>query len=130
MTNILFAVLVGLATGILSGFGIGGGSLLMLWLTCGMGVSQRDAAGMNLLYFLACAPPALISHWKNQLIDKKAALFCILSGIPLSILGCVLAAQLDLSLIRRGFGVLLLWIGVRELFTKGDKTTKERKKKS
>src|SRR5699024_5387810 len=77
MTNILFAVAIGLATGILSGFGIGGGSLLMLWLTCVMGVSQRDAAGMNLLYFLACAPPALISHWKNQLIDKKAALFCI-----------------------------------------------------
>ena len=71
MTNTLFAVLVGLATGILSGFGIGGGSLLMLWLTCVMGVSQRDAAGMNLLYFLACAPPALISHWKNRLIDKK-----------------------------------------------------------
>lgn len=118
MTGVLFAVAVGLATGILSGFGIGGGSLLMLWLTCVMGIGQRDAAGMNLLYFLACAPPALFSHWKNGLIDKKAALLCILAGIPLSIVGCLLAAQLDLSLIRRGFGILLLWIGVRELFTK------------
>lgn len=118
MISSVFAALIGLLTGILSGFGIGGGSLLMLWLTCVMDISQRQAAGINLLYFLTCAPPALYSHWKNQLIDKKAAGFCILTGIPLSMLGCYLAAHLELSLIRRGFGVLLLWIGFRELFTK------------
>ncbi len=118
MTGLFLAAAVGLATGVLSGFGIGGGSLLMLWLTCVMGVGQRDAAGMNLLYFLACAPPALWSHWKNGLIDKKASLFCMLAGIPLSILGCLLAGWLELSLIRRGFGVLLLWIGIREIFSK------------
>ncbi len=118
MMMFLFAALVGLLTGILSGFGIGGGSLLMLWLTCIMEVSQHQAAGMNLLYFLACAPPALYSHWKNRLIDKKAVCFCIAAGIPLSIAGCYLAAHLDLSLIRRGFGVLLLGIGFRELFAK------------
>lgn len=118
MMSFLFAVLTGLLTGILSGFGIGGGSLLMLWLTCVMDFAQRQAAGMNLLYFLACAPPALYNHWKNQLIDKKAAILCIASGIPLSILGCYLAAHLELSLIRRGFGVLLLWIGFRELMAK------------
>lgn len=118
MMSFLFAVLVGLLTGILSGFGIGGGSLLMLWLTCVMDIAQRQAAGMNLLYFLACAPPALYSHWKNRLIDKNAAKLCIIAGIPLSILGCYLAAHLELSLIRRGFGILLLWIGFRELFTK------------
>ena len=44
MTGLLLAAAVGLATGVLSGFGIGGGSLLMLWLTCVMGVGQRDAA--------------------------------------------------------------------------------------
>ncbi len=118
MIPFLFAILVGLLTGILSGFGIGGGSLLMLWLTCVMDVPQLQAAGMNLLYFLACAPPALYSHWKNKLIDPKAACFCIAAGIPLSILGCFLSARLDLSLIRRGFGLLLLWIGIRELFSK------------
>ena len=118
MTGLLLAAAVGLATGVLSGFGIGGGSLLMLWLTCVMGVGQRDAAGMNLLYFLACAPPALWSHWKNGLIDKKASLFCMLAGIPLSILGCLFAGWLELSLIRRGFGVLLLWIGIRDIFSK------------
>lgn len=118
MMQTIFALAIGLATGILSGFGIGGGSLLMLWLTCIMGIDQRSAAGMNLLYFLACAPPALWSHWKNRLIDKKSCLFCILAGIPLSIIGCLLAAHLELSLIRRGFGLLLIWIGVRELFAR------------
>lgn len=111
-------IAIGLATGVLSGFGIGGGSLLMLWLTWFADIGQRQAAGMNLLYFLACAPPALWSHWKNKLIDNKAVIWCILAGIPTSIIGCILAQSLDISLIRRGFGVLLLWIGVRELFSK------------
>lgn len=118
MIPFLLAVLIGLLTGILSGFGIGGGSLLMLWLTCVMDISQRQAAGMNLMYFLACAPPALFSHWKNKLIENGAVQLCIISGIPLSILGCYLAAHLDLSIIRRGFGILLLWIGLCELFAK------------
>lgn len=118
MIPFLLAVLIGLLTGILSGFGIGGGSLLMLWLTCVMDISQHQAAGMNLMYFLACAPPALFSHWKNKLIENGAVKLCIISGIPLSILGCYLAAHLDLSIIRRGFGILLLWIGLRELFAK------------
>ena len=65
----LVAVAVGLATGILSGCGVGGGSLLMLYLTMLAGIGQYQAAGINLLYFLACAPAALWSHSKNGLID-------------------------------------------------------------
>lgn len=47
--------LVGLVTGIISGFGIGGGSLLILYLTAVAGVNQYTAGGVNLLYFIGCA---------------------------------------------------------------------------
>ena len=63
--TVLLSVLAGLATGILSGFGIGGGSLLLLYLTLAAGMSQYQAGGINLLYFIACAPTALWSHVKN-----------------------------------------------------------------
>lgn len=121
--NELVQIAVGLTTGILSGFGIGGGSLLMLWLTCLADIGQRTAAGMNLLYFLCCAPPALLSHWKHHLIDWRAVFWAVAAGIPLSIIGCILSSNLDLSIIRRGFGLLLLWIGVRELLAKQERTS-------
>ena len=118
MINWLFPAAVGLLTGILSGFGIGGGSLLMLYLTICAGIEQRIAAGINLLYFLACAPAALISHIKNGLIEKESVAWCAGFGALCAAGSAILAAKIDLSLLRRGFGILLLYIGFREIFTK------------
>ena len=70
----VIAVAAGLLTGILSGFGIGGGSLLLLYLTLFAGVDQYQAGGINLLYFIACAPAALYSHIKNGLDVYKRQL--------------------------------------------------------
>lgn len=116
-----FPILVGAATGVLSGFGIGGGTLLLLWLTMVSGMDQLHAGGINLAYFIACALPALWYHLKNGLIEKKAALWCILAGVPACILASLLAARMDVTLLRRFFGVFLLGIGFRELFFKSKK---------
>lgn len=110
--------LVGLATGILSGCGIGGGSLLVLYLTNLAGMEQSRAGGVNLLYFLCCAPAALVSHIRNRLIETKVALWCTVAGVPAAIAASLLANSVDVSLLRRGFGVLLLYIGARELLAK------------
>ena len=112
------AFVVGLLTGVLSGCGIGGGSLLLLWLTLVQDMPQFTAGGINLLYFLACAPAALVSHLKNRLIDRKAVLSCVPAGALTSLAAALLASHTDVSLLRRLFGVLLLYIGVKELFTK------------
>ncbi|RKJ83225.1 sulfite exporter TauE/SafE family protein [Butyricicoccus sp. 1XD8-22] len=107
--------MVGLLTGILSGFGVGGGSLLMLYLTMFAGVQQYAAGGINLLYFIACAPAALWSHVKNGLVERPAVLWCTLAGLPVSVAAAFLASWINVDLLRRAFGVLLLYIGVREL---------------
>ena len=112
------AFVVGLLTGVLSGCGIGGGSLLLLWLTLVQDMPQFTAGGINLLYFLACAPAALVSHLKNHLIDRGAVKFCVPFGAITSLLASFAAAGTDTSLLRRLFGVLLLYIGAKELFTK------------
>lgn len=116
------AFLAGLLTGVLSGCGIGGGSLLVLWLTLFEGMPQFTAGGINLLYFLACAPAALLSHVKNRLIDRKAVLSCVPAGALTSLAAALLASHTDVSLLRRLFGVLLLVIGTKELFTKRKNT--------
>lgn len=117
----IFSALAGLVTGVLSGFGIGGGTLLILWLTLVSGMDQLRAGGVNLLYFICCALPALWGHRKNGLIEKRAALWCILAGVPACIAAAFLAARIDVTLLRRAFGVFLLFIGCKELFAKKEK---------
>lgn len=124
----LIAIAVGLLTGILSGFGIGGGSLLILYLTAVVGTEQYAAGGINLLYFLCCAPTALISHIRHKRIEWKAVLWCSLAGIVTSLGAAWLASVLSTDLLRRGFGVLLLYIGVRELFCKSEKQSPDQAK--
>lgn len=114
----IIGLLAGLVTGVISGFGIGGGSLLILYLTAFAGMDQYTAGGLNLLYFLFCAPAALISHIKNKLVEWKTVLFCTITGVVTSIAAAFAAAAIDVSLLRRLFGVLLLYIGVKELFCK------------
>ncbi len=89
------AFVVGLLTGVLSGCGIGGGSLLLLWLTLVQDMPHFTAGGINLLYFLACAPAALVSHLKNHLIDRGAVKFCVPFGAMTSLLASFAAAGTD-----------------------------------
>ena len=107
--------IIGAATGIISGFGIGGGSLLVLYLTAVTGLSQYTAGGINLLYFIGCAPTALIGHIKNKLVLWRTALWCSLSGILTAIPVALLADGFDSDWLRRLFGILLLYIGYKEL---------------
>ena len=46
------AILAGFGSAVLASMGMGGGSILILYLTLMAGVPQREAQGMNLLFFL------------------------------------------------------------------------------
>ena len=109
-------LLAGVGCGVLSAWGIGGGTLLLLVMTLAFGVDQAAAQGINLLYFLSCAPAALISHRKNGLIEREAVKCCVPAGVVTSVLSALLAARVDTDLLRRAFGVVLLYIGVKETF--------------
>ena len=111
----MLGFLVGVATGVLSGCGVGGGTLLVLYLTAVVGLEQYQAGGINLMYFLACAAPALVSHARKGRVEWRGVLWCVVAGIPTAFLGAALAGQLDVGLLRRLFGVLLLYVGVQEL---------------
>ncbi len=115
---------VGALTGIISGFGIGGGSLLVLYLTMVAGFEQRVAGGINLLYFMACAPTALIGHIKNKLVDARVFIWTAAAGCAASLIGSWVAHAVDVSLLRQGFGLLLIYIGIKELlYRKVDEPT-------
>ena len=118
MKAYVLPALAGFLTGILSAWGIGGGTLLLLVMTLFLGVDQITAQGVNLLYFLPTAAIALPAHFKNGLVDKKAAPPAILGGLLATGAAAWVATGLDLFWMKKCFGVFLLIIGLRELLRK------------
>ena len=125
MTDALIACGVGFATGILSAFGIGGGTLLLLVMTLFLGVEGPVARCINLLYFLPTALGSLYYHRKNGYLNKGAITAAIPIGLILAVAGAVAAAYIDTHLLRKAFGVYLLWAGVSVLWPSKKKKSSE-----
>lgn len=121
MTGWLIPLAVGAATGVLSGFGVGGGTLLLVYLTAVAGVDQHLAQGINLLYFLPAGLLALPAHIKNGYVEKKALLPCIAAGLTCAALCAWAATGLEADLLRKLFGGFLVLIGLRELLGRGQR---------
>ncbi len=111
-----FLIAVGAVLGFLSGLGIGGGSLLMLWLTLVAGLPQETARGINLMFFIPSALIASLFHKKQGRLDIKQILPGILSGCAAAALFSWVGMAVDPDNLRMPFGILLLATGLRELF--------------
>ncbi len=118
MSGWLLAAGAGFATGILSGFGVGGGTLLLVYMTAVAGLDQHLAQGINLLYFLPAGLCALPAHVKNGYIEKRALLPTIGAGLVCAGLAAWAATAMDTQLLRKCFGGFLILIGLWELFGK------------
>ena len=122
MSGPIPALLAGLLTGILSGFGVGGGTLLLVYMTLSAGLDQQLAQGINLLYFLPAGLMALPAHVKNGYIKKEALLPAIGAGLACAALAAWAATAVDTALLRKCFGGFLILIGLWELVGKSDKS--------
>ena len=109
-------ILVGSILGFLSGIGVGGGSLLMMWLTLILGLEHTAARNINLLFFIPSALIASFFRWKQGSLDIKKILPAIIAGSICAGIFSWVSAYLDIALLRKLFGFLLLATGVRELF--------------
>ena len=116
-------LIAGAVTGIITGFGIGGGTLLILYLTMFGGISQLEAQGINLLYFIPTAGGALISHIKNKRVNFRAVIFSGIAGILVAVFSSIIASKMDITLLRRIFGIFLVFVGISELFAKEQKNS-------
>ena len=113
--NFPVAVVVGTVLGILSGLGTGGGSLLILWLRLVVGMEQSHARAINLLFFIPSAVIACLFRWKQGRLDIKKILPAIIAGSIVSAIFTVLSQNMDTGLLKKLFGILLLFTGAREL---------------
>ena len=115
----LTAAAAGVLAGVLSGFGVGGGTLLLIYLTAFAGMEQSQAQGVNLLYFLPSAAAALPAHIRHGYVEKSVLLPAILTGLACAALAAWAATGLDTTFLHRCFGGFLILVGLWELFRRG-----------
>ena len=109
---------VGTVLGFLTGLGIGGGSLLILWLTMVIGVDPLTARSINLLFFIPAAVIACVFRMKQGTLSIRSVLPAIIAGCVAAAVFSFLSTALDVELLKKGFGVVLIAAGLRELFYK------------
>lgn len=105
----------------LSSMGVGGGSLLLVYLTELRGMEQEIARGVNLVCFLVSGLGALPFYLRLGLLsDPKRVGRLLLPGVLFAILGVAIAARLDSGLVRKIFGGFLVLAALLSLFSKKD----------
>lgn len=107
---------VAIVLGFLAGLGVGGGSLLILWLTSIVHMEYADARTVNLLFFLPTALIATLFHHKQGTVRPQKILPAIICACIAAAVFSVIGRQLDTSLLKKLFGGVLILTGLRELF--------------
>ena len=115
LDSILFNIIVGTVLGFLSGLGVGGGSLLILWLTLIANVPQELARNINLMFFLPTAVISSLFRWRKGNLQIRKVLPAMMGGVAAAILFTWLSRHISSDALKAPFGVLLLVTGLREL---------------
>ena len=119
--NYFWMALAGLGSGALGAMGMGGGGILIIFLTLCAGLDQRTSQGINLLLFVPCAAAAVLSYIPKKLIRWKTAIPFALLGLIGAAAGTYLSGVIETSLLRKGFALLLAAAGVLQIFGKEKK---------
>lgn len=116
--DIVTALLIGLAGGTFGGLlGIGGGTLFVPALVLIMGQEQHTAQGISLVVIIPTAMSATAANLKRGYVDKQVAMWVAPVAVLFALAGAFLAGQLEGDTLSRVFGIVVLYVGSRSLYT-------------
>ncbi len=105
-------IIIGLISGIVSGMGMGGGTILITFLTCFFGVNQLIAQASNIIFFIPTSIIASIVNIKNHILKWRVAIPLTISGIIGAIGGSIVANKIDVNFLRKGFAIFIILIAI------------------
>jgi uncharacterized membrane protein YfcA len=117
---LLILLAIGVVTGVMAGMlGIGGAVVMVPALVFILGFSQQMAQGTSLAVML---PPigiiAAYNYWKAGQVNLKFALILAVAFLIGSYFGSKLALNLPQPVLKKIFGILLLLVAAKMLFSK------------
>ncbi|MEO8639855.1 MAG: TSUP family transporter [Chloroflexota bacterium] len=109
---------IGLLAGVLSGlFGIGGGIVIVPLLVLVVGLTTTQAAGTSLAaLLLPVGALGALEYWRGGFVDLGFAAVLALGLLLGAYFGARLGISLPVEVVQRGFGVLLVLVGIRFIF--------------
>ncbi len=110
-------ILIGIVSGIVSGTGMGGGTILIFLLSFMLGIEQHVAQATNLIFFIPTAIVAIIVNLKNKNIDMKLAILISVFGIFGAIIGANISIHIDVAILKKCFGVFLAIVTLNEIYS-------------
>lgn len=125
MMELLLKIAAGALAGTAGALGLGGGGVLLLYLTLFAGVDQLRAQGVNLIFFIPCALVSLFFHRREGRLDLRAALLFGSLGLLGALLGYLISSMLDPGILRKLLGGFMLALGVYELLLRKRETKAE-----
>ncbi len=113
----MLEIFIGILSGIISGTGMGGGTILIFLLMYVIGVDQHIAQATNLVFFIPTSIIAIIINLKNKNIALKSAVLVSVFGILGAIIGANISIKIDVNILRKCFGIFLAIIAIHEIYT-------------
>lgn len=110
--------IAGILSGIIGSMGLGGGTVLLIYLAGFAGVEQLRAQGINLIFFIPIGLLAVVIYAVKKQIKWKTVGLLAASGLVGAAGGAFLSSLIGAEWTRIAFGVLLLLLGVKSLFAK------------
>ena len=110
-------IIIGLISGIVSGTGMGGGTILIFLLTSICGLEQHIAQATNLIFFIPTSIVAIIVNLKNKNINIKLGVLISLFGILGAIIGANISLKLNVNILKKCFGTFLAIIALNETYS-------------
>lgn len=112
--HILWLTLIALASGVVGGMGMGGGTVLVPLLSL-LNMSQITIQGINLVSFVPMCIVALCVHGKQGRIKAGKIWYILLPALLSAGVGAYVAHMLDGNVLRVIYGVMLLAVGIWQL---------------
>ncbi len=112
----MIQVFIGIIAGIISGIGMGGGTVLIFLLTTLTGLEQHIAQAVNLIFFIPTSISAIIVNIKNKKINFKLGLIISLCGIIGAIIGAKISINTNVNQLKKYFGYFLAIVAINEIY--------------
>ncbi len=110
------ALLAGLFSGIAGSMGLGGGAVLIIYLTLFENTDRITAGGINLIFFIPISLLAVLIYAKQGKIKWKIIILLAVFGLLGAVGGIFISNLIGSKAVSKIFGVLLIIMGVKETF--------------
>ncbi len=120
--DLIVISVVAFLSGIMASMGLGGGMILILYLTAIKNLEQLSAQGINIIFFIPVGIIAIILHSKRKLIKWKQVFLPLVSGVVSVCLFAFLATKVKSDFLKNAFGVFIIIMGIISLFKKNKKS--------